>query len=236
MKMDPEIVQDFADELRTRYCSSPGEGEATVEALVLGRLNGMPQEEKISFLASLMDGFRKEDEEKPAGPEMLKEVFTLLLGKEVPSDGSPHEMLKRLSEAFSTLFETVNRIVKTIDTTLLGETSGEQTIRHVIGSQVDGLGGRTIEEYLGQIEKAFLVSHTAFRQAAHTLFDRILKEINPEAIATGSESRLKFGPMRKAEYFDVYEGKFGTLKSWFDSGRFMKDLLREFEKNCQTSL
>lgn len=233
--MDAKTVQNFADELRKSYRFSP-EGEAAVEALVLGRLAGMPQAEKSAFLASLMEGFRKEDEKKPAGPEMLTEVFSLLLGKKIPAEGSPHEMLKRLSEAFSTLFETVNRIVKTIDTTLLGEASGEQTIRHVIGSQVDGLGGRTIEEYLGQIEKAFLVSHTAFRQAAHTLFARILTEMDPERIAAGSDNRLKFGPMRKAEYFDVFEAKFGTLKTWFDSGRFMKDLLREFEKNCQTSL
>jgi hypothetical protein len=38
--------------------------------------------------------------------------------------------------------------------------------------------------------------------------------------------------MKKAEYFDTYQNKYETLKKWFESGRFMEDLLREFENNC----
>jgi hypothetical protein len=45
---------------------------------------------------------------------------------------------------------------------------------------------------------------------------------------------LKFGPMKKAEMFDIYEQRYGKIQKWFSSGRFMEDFLREFEKNCQT--
>jgi hypothetical protein len=133
------------------------------------------------------------------------------------------------------IFGTLNRLVQNINATLLGGgTPGEeeQTIRHVIGSRLEGQEPRvSLEEYLGRIDKAFFISHQAFKQAAHTLVLKMLHEVDPEKIAAEAGQGLKFGPLKKAEYFDIYESKFTTLKKWFESGRFMEDLLREFENN-----
>ena len=39
--------------------------------------------------------------------------------------------------------------------------------------------------------------------------------------------------LRKAESFELYAQKFEAFKDYFESGRFMEELLREFENNCQ---
>lgn len=44
---------------------------------------------------------------------------------------------------------------------------------------------------------------------------------------------LRFGPLRKAELYEIYKEKFSQFKGWFESGSFMEELLREFEKTCQ---
>jgi hypothetical protein len=58
-------------------------------------------------------------------------------------------------------------------------------------------------------------------------------ELDPERIAASQGGGFKLGRMRKAESFELYTKKFDTFKDWVDSGRFMEELLREFEKNCQ---
>ncbi|MCD4786772.1 MAG: hypothetical protein K8R09_00970, partial [Desulfobacterales bacterium] len=82
-------------------------------------------------------------------------------------------------------------------------------------------------------EKAFLIAHQAFKEAAHTEVGEILHELEPDQIKTAGSGGFKFGPFQKAEFFEVYEKKFYTCKKWFDSGRFMEKFLREFEKNSQ---
>jgi hypothetical protein len=62
----------------------------------------------------------------------------------------------------------------------------------------------------------------------------VLRVLDPEQLAAEVGKRLKFGPMKKAEMFDIYEQRYGKIQKWFSSGRFMEDFLREFEKNCQT--
>ena len=57
--------------------------------------------------------------------------------------------------------------------------------------------------------------------------------LDPARIAKTDKKGLKFGPFRKAEYYETFEGKFHKCQKWFKSGRFMKEFLREFEKNCQ---
>ena len=231
----------FADEIRRIYQSDPSQAESTIETQVAAKCAGMPLDEKRAFLSALIDDFKLPPDDGGRirlEDALLEDIISLLLGRKVmPDNVSPNEMLEKLSTALSTLFSTLNRIVKTIDDTLTTDKSGNQTIRSLIGSQIDEThGGQSIEDYLGQIEKAFLTSHRGFRQAAHTIFKKILDELNPDAIANGSDSRFKFGPMRKADLFNIYETRFATLKNWFESGRFMKDLLREFENHCQTSM
>lgn len=231
----------IADEIREVYRTDSGDPESAVRNRVNEYCTHMTVAEKRDFLNRLMGRFEGRQtpvETQGTGEALPKDLLSLLLGKSVAeSPGTSQETLEKLSMALDTLFSTLNRIVKTIDTALATQDTGDQTIRGLIGSQIDEeLGGQTIEAYLGKIEKAFLTSHQAFRQAAHTIFSRILTELDPGAIADASEGRLKFGPMKKAEQYDIYETKYTTIRGWFESGRFMKDFLREFENNCQTSL
>ena len=230
----------IADEIRKIYQADPGNAESAIEIQLHRACSGMADDEKRAFLTSLANDFKTQSNSANQGrleTGLPEDVISLLLGKAVVTSDIPtHEMIEKLSVALNTLFSSLNRIVQTIDATLMVDEPGSQTIRSLIGSQMDeSLEEQSIDDYLGRIEKAFLVTHTAFRQAAHTIFNRILEELNPDAIASASESRLKFGPLRKAALFDIFDTRFATLKNWFESGRFMKDFLREFENNIQTS-
>ena len=86
--------------------------------------------------------------------------------------------------------------------------------------------------YLDQIKNAFLITERAFKETARSKMRDVLFELDPDRIIAKGGG-MKFGPLRKAEQFETYREKFYTCKKWFDSGRFMGDFLREFEKNCQ---
>ena len=243
MTLSQETAVVSADTIREIYQSDPGGAEKAIELLLEQYCKDMTDSEKLSTLNTLLEQFEAPYQEtslQMAGTdsEMLKEVFSLLLGRKISANVvSSKEMLGRLSSSMDTLFSTLNRIVKTINATLMENTAGEQTIRHVIGSQLEGHEGiEPLEEYLGRIEKAFLVSHRAFKQAAHTIVRKIIKEIRPEDFTAQADKGFKFASMRKAEYFELYKNKYIMLEKWFESGRFMNDLLREFENNCQTSI
>jgi hypothetical protein len=231
----------LADEIRQIYRSNPARAVSAIEAIVAERLALLSDKDKKPFLISLASRFDRPvmqtTEETPqAGTEemVFNGIFSLLLGREVSNENlSGQEIMEQLSEALNTIFGTLNRLVQNINATLLGGNPAEQTIRHVIGNKLEGQEPQvSLEEYLGRIDKAFFVSHQAFKQAAHTLVLKMLREIDPEKIAAEAGQGLKFGPLKKAEYFGIYETKFLTLKKWFESGRFMEDLLREFENDC----
>jgi len=228
----------LAHEIRQIYGSNPSQAESAIETFLTKRLAALSDNEKKSFLISMAAKFHTPalDKTPKIGTEeaVFTGIFSLLLGREVSNENlSAPEIMERLSESLNTIFGALNRLVQNINTTLLGGNPDEQTIRHVIGSRLEGQDPQvSLEEYLGRIDKAFFVSHQAFKQAAHTLVLKMLHEMDPEKIATEAGQGLKFGPLKKAEYFGIYETRFSTLKKWFESGRFMEDLLREFENNC----
>lgn len=228
----------LAHEIRQIYGSSPKEAASAIETFLTKRLAALSDNEKKSLLTSLASQFESQpsDTTPEAGTEeaVFNGIFSLLLGREVSNENlSAPEIMKRLSESLNTIFGTLNRLVQNINATLLGGTPSEQTIRHVIGSRLEDQEAQvSLEEYLGRIDKAFFISHQAFKQAAHTLVLKMLREMAPEKIAAEAGQGLKFGLLKKAECFGIYETKFSTLKKWFESGRFMEDLLREFENNC----
>ncbi|MDX9788450.1 MAG: hypothetical protein RBT11_16860 [Desulfobacterales bacterium] len=239
MNQTPSI-DHLADDIRQIYRDDPERAAAVIETYLAHRLTDLPEDARKSFYYALTGRFAPSPPDTPAPEtdmeeEVLTRIFSLLLGREISADNlSPRELMERLSESLSTIFATLNRLIQNINATLLGGAPGDQTIRHVIGQQMQGgEAHETLEAYLGRIDKAFFVAHQAFRQAAHTTVLKILRELDPEKIASEAGQGLKFGPLKKAEYFDIYEAKFSTLKKWFESGRFMEDLLREFENNCR---
>jgi hypothetical protein len=192
----------------------------------------------LELLKELKDEFNESHSEPSENTEIeedvLAKVSSLLLGRDISQGNlSSSELLERLAGSLNTVFDALNQLIGVINATLFTESTGDETIRYFIGSHLEG-GSQTksLESYLGQIQKAFLTTQQAFKNAAHVRVKEILDELDPEKISTAGGGKLKFGPLRKAECFEAYESKFLACKNWFESGRFMEALLREFEKNC----
>jgi hypothetical protein len=165
---------------------------------------------------------------------VLARVIKLLLGRNVSqAEMNSDELLESLAGSINTVFEALNQLIGTINTTLIGKQDSDQPIRQVIGYHLEGADhGRTLDSYIGKINKAFFESQQASKRAAHAKVKELIRELSPESIARESgASRLS--PMKKSKYYDEYVHKFEKLKQWFESGRFMESFLREFEKNCQ---
>lgn len=162
-------------------------------------------------------------------------LVSLMLGKKMAvADLSQAELSAQLAQSLNTVFDTLNQIVEMIQVNLLGRKTEQETIRQIIGSQIgSGTADNSLQNYLDQIREAFLVAHKAFRISAIEVVRELLAELDPEKIASASEGKLKFGPLRKAELFEMYKEKFGICKGWLESGRVMEGFLREFEKASQ---
>ncbi|OGR16565.1 MAG: hypothetical protein A2559_05035 [Deltaproteobacteria bacterium RIFOXYD2_FULL_66_9] len=159
----------------------------------------------------------------------------MLLGDRVKvASLPPGELSEKLAGSLNTVFDSLNAIVGRINTTLLGQQEELETIRFIIGSD---LGGRkssgSLQEYLDRIQEAFAVAHRGFQEAAEKKTGELLDELSPENISSRAEGGLKFGPMRKAELWDIYEERFRAVKKAHESGRLRESLLREFERSCQ---
>jgi succinate dehydrogenase/fumarate reductase flavoprotein subunit len=141
--------------------------------------------------------------------------------------------MARLSESLNTVFDILNQLIQAINVTLFDTGNPEATIRHVIGMRMaGGDAGKSLEEYLGQIKTAFLTTQEAYKAAAQTTVERLLAELDPEAMAADDKGGFKFGRLRKGDHFDRYADTYAKCRRWFQSPRFMEDLMREFEKNC----
>jgi hypothetical protein len=165
---------------------------------------------------------------------VLSRVIKLLLGRDISKlDLSSDELLESLAESINTVFESLNQLISVINTTLVGKQDPDQTIRQVIGYNIEGSSqGRPLEAYIGQIGKAFFEAQEASRKAAHAKVLKILEELAPEKIEAEAGG-ASIGPFRRARCYEVYEQKFEKFRTWFESGRFMESFLREFEKNCR---
>ena len=231
-------TRQLASEIKKIYQTDRSQAEFLIEVFLENRLKALPLEKRLALLGELASELKFESsitsnvEEKD---ELLLKIFSLLLGRNISSaDLSSSEVIRRLAQSLNTIFDTLNQLVGVINMTLFRERAGDETIRHVIGSHLerdDEL--KSLESYLGQIQKAFLITQQAFKKAAHDKVKEILHELDPNQIRAKSEGRFKFGALRKAEYFDMYEEKFHLCNKWFESGRFMEDFIRTFENRCQ---
>ncbi len=229
----------LVDEIRHIYESDRSQAKPLIEAYLEKRLNRFAASERLMLLEKVAAEFGGAglgaSISANLDEEVLLRLFSLLLGRRVSqADLSSAELLKRLAESLNIVFDTLNQLVSVINATLMGRGIGEETIRHVIAFHLEGEGqAKSLETYLSQIKKAFLISQQAFKKAAHAKVSEILVELDPERIAADGAGGLKFGPLRKAKFFEIYEQRFRECHEWFESGRFMDDFLREFEKNAQ---
>ncbi|MEJ2234857.1 MAG: hypothetical protein P8X67_13105 [Syntrophobacterales bacterium] len=236
----PISIEEFATGIRSIYSSDVSQAETLIEKYLEENLKGFSPSERLELLDKLTHEFKRAISQKPdapsPGPDLVAKLFSLFLGKKVSNvDLSSRDFLERLAGSLNTMFDSLNEIVGVINSTLLGKQAEIQTIRQIIGTNLhDELGGGSLENYLSQIKKAFLTSHQAFKQAAQAKISEILIELDPKRIADSETGVLKVGPLKKAGLFDVYQEKFQRVQKWFESERFMNDLLREFEKICRS--
>ncbi len=212
-----------------------------IEAFLNKKIKDLPLDKRIELIDELIYEYETKTVENVADEndlenEVFSKLFSLVLGKKVASADIPSaELMQRLAESLNTIFDTLNKMIGMININLFDEGVDDNTIRHIIGSQLeDENETQPLEDFLGQINKTFLITQQAFKKSAHTIVEQILDELHPVKINDSSRGRLKIGPMRKAENFDVFEEKYNKCKKWFESDRFMEHFIREFEKNCNT--
>jgi hypothetical protein len=227
----------LAGDIRRIYQSDGPKADVLIENYLNKKLAGLSPDQRQEALKSLAHEFEagKSGQANLSSQDTLSRVFSLLLGREIARDDlSSQEVLERLGESLNTIFDMLNRIIRVINVSFNAEGVGDQTIRYFIGSHVEGGSqGKSLKEYLGRIEKAFLITQQAFKNATDIKVREILAELDPDKISAAAGGGLKFGPLRKAECYDIYETKYRTFKQWVESGRFMEEFLREFEKSCQ---
>lgn len=232
------VLPELIEEIRAIYAADPKEAAERIEKHLRSKLTDVPDDDACSVLEQVSGRLKA----APTGQvssmdsELIARVFGLLIGRKVePEDLSSAELLERLAQSLNTIFNSLNELISVINMTFSGDSdTGDQTIRQFIGFHLEG-GDQTqsLENYLGQINQAFLTTQKAFKKAAQNKVEQILKAIDPESIAAERSGGLKLGPLRKAEDFDILTEKIERIRRWYEKGRFMEDFLREFEKNCQ---
>jgi hypothetical protein len=237
---EPILLDQLATEVWDRYTSSAHNAERVIEDFLRERFRHLSTDEQLKLLDRLVAEFEGVPPPEPVVPaldeDLIAQISALLLGRSVErADLTSGELAGRLGEALNTLFDSLNRLTGLIHKTLRAGAEENRTIRQVIGSHLEGdAQSRSLEEHLGQVSRAFLTVQRAFKEAARSQLQQVLDEMDPKVVreeAGGAVFRI--GPFAKAEYYSVYRDKFERIRRWFDSGRFMEDYLREFEKNCQ---
>ncbi|BBO81524.1 hypothetical protein DSCO28_20900 [Desulfosarcina ovata subsp. sediminis] len=236
---DAALIENIAAGLEMNFGHAGDISGDAVESYLIGQMASLDEKSRVHVLETIMarmDAPSRSSASGPAEDAVLTQVCSLLLGRKVSMDDlSSSELLEKLAESLNTIFNTLNQLISVINMSFTGEGSPEETIRQVIGYRLEGEGqGNSLETYLGQISSAFLTSQQSFKEAAYAKVKQILSVLDPEQVATEVGKGLKFGPMKKAEMYEIYEHRYQKIQKWFSSGRFMEDFLREFEKNCQT--
>jgi hypothetical protein len=235
---DAALISRLVEDIRSLYGANPENAGLMIDHHLKSALGHLPADEGYAIIQRVMVQFETSGHgpDSIADKELLMRVFGLLLGRKVlPDDLSSNELLERLAQSLNTIFNALNQLIGVINTTLSGGApKGEQTIRQVIGFHIEGEDQtQSLEAYLGQINAAFLTTQEAFKKAARAKVGQILNALDISKLSAERGGGLKIGPLRKAQDFDILKEKIDRIKRWFDSGRFMEEFLREFEKNCQ---
>lgn len=234
---EPSMMQ-LSEDIRSLYEAAPDSAARRIESMLASRFEDYTPNERRAALKQLIQYFRAHQAgTAPVDNQLMTRVFGLLLGRKVaPDDLTSAESLERLAQSLNTIFDALNKLISVINMSFSTENRSEdQTIRQFIGFHLEGDDQtQSLEDYLGQINQAFLNTHEAFKKSAHKQVERILRALDMEEVAKERGSGLRIGPLRKAEDYTILSEKIDRIRKWFDSGRCTEDFLREFEKNCQS--
>lgn len=231
-------ILTLADALREIHGQDPERSETAIEDFLGSELKDLDRNERLQVIGQLMKVFPSAARSTAQGSDndLMDRLVPMLLGIGISGrDLGTSEIIHRLADSLNTIFNMLNDLIHLINSTLGGGSVGEETIRHIIGGSLEAEGKvQSIEEYLGQIRKAFLTAQQSSKEAARTVAGQILAELDPKDMES-SITGFKIGPMKKAEAYELFEEKYNKVKKWYDSERFLLDFLRQFEKNCQKS-
>ncbi|OQY57373.1 MAG: hypothetical protein B6245_17050 [Desulfobacteraceae bacterium 4572_88] len=221
----------LAHEIRDVYDSDPLQADIMIEDKLRQRFDELPSGKKLEQLTDMIREFAKVNPDSENLEDIVfSRLCSLMLG--VPEEYlSSSEHSQRLAESLNTIFDKLNELVSIINMSFYNKNT-DKTIRHIINFNLkgDGHSQQSLESYLEQIKKAFLITREAFKIAIEAKLNELFSDLAPDNI--GEEAGgMFFG--RKAKLFEIYDKRFGIHKRRFDSGRFMDELSAEFEKNCQ---
>ncbi len=241
--MDHQLILKLSQDIKKRLTSTDADKIKEVEAFMLEELKAFDINERINIVEKIIGNLDTSDLKsnetcEDVDDQVLSRIYSLLLGRNVTkADLSSSEIIEKLAASLNTIFNSLNQLISSINMTFSGESSGEGTIRQVIGFHIEGeKQSNSLENYLGQINNAFLSTQKAFKDSAYNKVEQVLHALDPEKISAENGKSLKFGPLKKAEHYELYEHKYNKIRRWFESGKFMEDFLREFEKNCQKNI
>ncbi len=227
---------NMVETIRRIYRSDAANADRQIEEYLEQELADLPPQKQLAFLEKIESQFAidtVQGSDSTIDKEMVSRVCSLLLGKKVSSEElSSVDLIEKLSVSLNTVFDTLNEMIRVINQTLFSRAEGEETIRQIIGHNMSSdVPEEPLEKYLGQIHKAFLVTHRAFKAAAISKVTELLAELDPDKIES-NVGGIKLGIQRRADSFNVYRKKFQMCKDWLESGGFIKAYLDEFERNC----
>ena len=198
-------------------------GELTIENFLKEKLSGIPRAEQKAIILELIQEFGK-----VAPPDkntmdyngkvqvddiMLSRVCSLLLGRDFSQENlTADELLEKFAKSLNTVFDALNQLINTINTTLAGNQNSDQTIRQVIGYHLGGdENAVSLDTHIGQIARAFLATQEAFKKAAQAKVEQIIEELAPERIEQDA-GVTRLNPLRKSKCYEAYEAKFARFK------------------------
>jgi hypothetical protein len=232
------MLTQLTTDIRRVFEDDPPNAHQRIEYMLKSRFANYSSQERLKGIEQIIQQIRLPKKETSAiDNEIMSRIFGLLLGHRVaPVDFTSTELLERLAESLNTIFDSLNQLIGVINTSFCGsDCSKDQTIRQFIGFHLEGEDQtQPLEDYLGKIGQAFLTTHEAYKRAAHQLIKQLLVDLDLEQVAKERGSGLKIGLLRKAEDYEIIAEKINRIRKWFHSGRCMEDLLKEFEKNCQS--
>jgi len=217
--------------------ASHQENVLVIRELLDNRLGKLDPVERRQTVERLRDYFGK-PLPLPGISTSLREVARTILGSRVLDAGDldDTEILERLQESFSTVFDALNQIVQSLHEAggPAGKLTADRTIRMLIGDRLSSeadTGNLSIQAYLDHIKKAFEFVKEAFKEALDEKIKEMLYEISHERLVEDlGERALKLGPLYRAALFDRFEKRYSHISLFVDQGHFTREVMLAFER------